>query len=148
TMFSGKPAAWSWLNWSALQGPADIIFKQVYPKLFSRQDDAQREAIFLAGLCNVKYLVDDKTEPPNVEQVDDKLLQPIHHQGRFVVYENKLCQPFIQIYPQAAAYVGQFDDQAAKLMAYCAANNTAFYEIEPDALPRIDWNNYRAVFWN
>jgi tetratricopeptide (TPR) repeat protein len=148
TLFSRKPSAWSWLNWSALSGSANIVYDHVYPQLRDESPERRRDAALLAGLCNVKYFVDDLGEPPNLPQEGNEYLKPVYQSGRFAVYENGLFLPYVQFYPQSVAYVGPFDARAASIMAYCVSNNTLFQEVEPSELPKQQWGKYERVLWN
>ncbi|HUT25159.1 MAG TPA: DUF2723 domain-containing protein, partial [Sumerlaeia bacterium] len=147
SVYSRKPTAWSWLNWSAPSGVGDIILDHAYPLLFEDGAGLRGKAALLAGMCNVKYIVDDLEASPDLHLRDSDLLSLVRQEGRFAVYENALKLPYVQLYPRAAAYVGPFDSRALDLMTFCVERNVAFFDTEPEGTKEQDWSRYDLVLW-
>jgi tetratricopeptide (TPR) repeat protein len=143
-IYSDKPLAWAWLNWDATKGSGEYIFGNVYPLLWS-PDEAQRvRGAQLAGLANVRYILDDLGEPPDVQPCE--MIQRHGSAGRFAVYENLAWRPFVSVHGARALYVGPADSAFYSISAFLAARNVALEQADifnPDSARRYDY-----VFWN
>lgn len=94
-IWSEVPAAWSWLNWASPKAVGQLFLEDIYPKL--HRPETISEAVHLAGVAGVKYLIYDLTEGPRAPPND--VLEPALETEHFVVYRNKAFRPFVQFLP-------------------------------------------------
>lgn len=100
-IWHGKRLAWDFRSHSAsarLREFMDVVFELIYAK------QSPDEVATLAGLANVKYVVNDREFSPSLGP--SSKLRESDRSGRVVVLENLDYRPWVQAYPGAHVLVG------------------------------------------
>ena len=92
---SQRDSAWYWLNWSCPKATHWTFMQQIYPRL--HKPETLEQALKLAGIFQVRFLVYDLTQGPPPADTDN--LQNLFSGKMYALYENRLCRERIQNYP-------------------------------------------------
>ena len=92
---SQRDSAWYWLNWSCPKATHWTFMQKIYTQL--HKPETLEQALKLAGIFQVRFLVYDLTQGPPPADTDN--LQNLFSGKMYALYENRLCRERIQNYP-------------------------------------------------
>jgi hypothetical protein len=141
---AAKPSGWDWLNWIAPRNMARYIFEELYKRLWAEDEGMREEGALLAGLANIKYIVDDKAEMPDLPPCESIPL--FFETDRFRVFRNEVVMPYLQLYPSSALYIGPISNEFFRLLQYLVIRGVGVCSIE--RYNGEDVSSYDFVFWN
>ncbi len=128
TVYSNRPTAWYWLNWSCPKQTHRAFMGNIYPKL--HHPETIENALALAGLFNVRFVTYNLLEGPLPPKT--KSLEPVYAGQTCALFRNNLCRSRLQLYE-----LKNKDDIPSKLeelIKYTEDINNITHEIEPDEI--------------
>ncbi|MBI4778185.1 YfhO family protein [Candidatus Desantisbacteria bacterium] len=119
-IYSEKPSAWCWVHWMMPKDSGkymSYVLSTLYPHFYNKKnicsDNGVRYVVDnregrmtsqLAGIANVKYLIDNKLLPPQLNETE--YFKKVYDSPYFAVFKNKNWKPWIQSYSTSLLYPG------------------------------------------
>ena len=123
-VWHGKPTAWDFRSHTAPKRTHGLMSAWFG---FIVRDEIDLAAK-VAGLANIKYIVDQRNNPPNIKTTRN--LRRAYHGAGFVAYENLALRPYVQAFPDAHLMVGSSRSRAVRLLAHLADRNVGLVHLD------------------